>query len=356
MSFAAARPQISVYNEEGTAVGQVQTPAVFKAPIRHDLVNFVHTNLRKNARQATGVKKIAGEQTSAESWGTGRAVARIPRVRGGGTHRSGQAAFGNMCRGGRMYAPLKTWRKWHKRCNINQRRFAMTSAIAATGVPALVMAKGHQIDNVPEIPLVVSNNVENYNKTKQAVALLKAVGAWDDIKRVYATRRIRAGRGKMRGRKHSQKLGPCIVYKNDNGIVKSFRNIPGVNLVPVETLNILRLAPGGHVGRFLIFTQDAAESLDSIYGNFSAGSSAKKGWSIPSAVIQNSDLQSMLQSEEIQSAINAPKKSSTIKRTMKKNPLTNIKAMLKLNPNAATMKRAAYREEAAALAKKAKKD
>merc|ERR1711881_167682 len=336
----------------GNASGSVKTPAVFSAPIRHDLANFVHTQLRKNARQAQGVKRIAGEQTSAESWGTGRAVARIPRVRGGGTHRSGQAAFGNMCRGGRMYAPLKTWRKWHKKCNINQRRFAMTSAIAAAGVPALVMAKGHQIDNVPEIPLVVSNNVENYSKTKQAVTMLKAVGAWDDIKRVYATRRMRAGRGKMRGRKHVQKLGPCIVYNNDNGIVKSFRNIPGESLVPVETLNILRLAPGGHVGRFLIFTQDAAEALDTIYGTMAAGSSAKKNWSIPSAVIQNSDLQSMLQSDEIQSVINAPKKTDTKRRTMKKNPLTNIKAMLKLNPNAAAQKRAAYRAEAAA--KKAK--
>jgi len=352
MSFAAARPQISVYDESGAASGQVATPAVFKAPIRHDLVNFVHTNLRKNARQAHGVKKIAGEQTSAESWGTGRAVSRIPRVRGGGTHRSGQAAFGNMCRGGRMFAPLKTWRKWHKKCNINQRRYAMTSAIAATGVPALVMAKGHQVDSVPEIPLVVSNNVEAYNKTKQAVAVLKALGAWDDVKRVYATRRARAGRGKMRGRTHVQKLGPCIVYANDNGIVKAFRNIPGVSLLNVNQLNVLKVAPGGHVGRFMIFTEDAFKSLDNIYGNFSAGSSSKKSWSIPTAVVQNSDLQAMLQSEEIQSVLNAPKSSDTRKRSAKKNPLTNIRAMLKLNPNAATQKRAAWREEAAA--KKAK--
>merc|ERR1712025_230256 len=304
--MACARPLVSVYDEKGTASGSsITLPAVFKAPIRPDVVNFVHTNIAKNNRAPYAVASNAGEQTSAESWGTGRAVARIPRVRGGGTHRSGQAAFGNMCRGGRMYAPLKTWRKWHKKCNVQQRRFAMTSAIAATGVPALVMAKGHMIDNVPEIPLVVSNNVENYNKTKQAEAMLKAVGAWDDVKRVYATRRMRAGRGKMRGRKHVQKLGPCIVYKNDNGIVKSFRNIPGVNLVPVETLNILRLAPGGHVGRFLIFTQDAAEALDTIYGDMSAGSS-KKGWSIPSAVIKNSDLASMLQSDAIQNVLNAP--------------------------------------------------
>jgi len=47
-------------------------------------------NLNKNNRQAYAVSSKAGHQTSAESWGTGRAVARIPRVSGGGTHRAGQ--------------------------------------------------------------------------------------------------------------------------------------------------------------------------------------------------------------------------------------------------------------------------
>jgi len=83
-----------------------------------------------------------GHQTSAESWGTGRAVARIPRVSGGGTNRSGQGAFGNMCRGGRMFAPTKTWRRWHRHINVNQRRYALCSALAASAVPALIMAKG----------------------------------------------------------------------------------------------------------------------------------------------------------------------------------------------------------------------
>ena len=83
-----------------------------------------------------------GHQTSAESWGTGRAVARIPRVRGGGTHRSGQGAYGNMCRGGRMFAPTKIWRRWHRKINVNQKRYALCSAIAASGIPALVMSKG----------------------------------------------------------------------------------------------------------------------------------------------------------------------------------------------------------------------
>lgn len=47
-------------------------------------------SIAKNKRQAYAVNVKAGHQTSAESWGTGRAVARIPRVGGGGTHRSGQ--------------------------------------------------------------------------------------------------------------------------------------------------------------------------------------------------------------------------------------------------------------------------
>jgi large subunit ribosomal protein L4e len=87
---------------------------VFKAPIRPDIVNFVHTNMAKNKRQAYAVSEKAGHQTSAESWGTGRAVARIPRVNGSGTHRAGQAAFGNMCRSGRMFAPTKASRIQHQ--------------------------------------------------------------------------------------------------------------------------------------------------------------------------------------------------------------------------------------------------
>ena len=73
---------VTAFNENGEAAGQVTLPAVFKAPIRPDVVNFVHTNMAKNARQAYAVHKHAGHQTSAESWGVGRAVARIPRVRG----------------------------------------------------------------------------------------------------------------------------------------------------------------------------------------------------------------------------------------------------------------------------------
>merc|ERR1712243_351103 len=129
-------------------------------PIRPDIVSFVHDKMLKNSRQPYSVNVRAGKQSSAASWGTGRAVARIPRVRGGGTHRSGQGAFGNMCRGGRMFAPTKTWRRWHRPVNQKQRRYALCSSIAASAIPALVMARGHKIDKIPEVPTVVSNAVE----------------------------------------------------------------------------------------------------------------------------------------------------------------------------------------------------
>ena len=96
---------------------QVSLPAVFTAPIRPDVIQLVHTNVAKNARQAYAVSAKAGHSVAAESWGTGRAVSRIPRVPGGGTHRSGQGAFGNMCRGGHRFAATKTWRRWHRKAS-----------------------------------------------------------------------------------------------------------------------------------------------------------------------------------------------------------------------------------------------
>merc|ERR1712117_209590 len=154
MSLSAARPVITVYEDNAVQKPSGSTcalPAVYKAPIRPDIVTMIHNEIAKNHRQPYSVNVDAGHQTSAESWGTGRAVARIPRVRGGGTHRSGQRAFGNMCRGGHMFAPTKTWRRWHRKVGVAQKRYAMCSAIAATGVPALVMAKGHVISNIPEV-------------------------------------------------------------------------------------------------------------------------------------------------------------------------------------------------------------
>ncbi|XP_043268354.1 60S ribosomal protein L4 [Venturia canescens] len=341
MSLSTARPLVTVYTDKNEPSGDsISLPAVFKAPIRPDVVNFVHQQVSKNSRQPYCVSKEAGHQTSAESWGTGRAVARIPRVRGGGTHRSGQGAFGNMCRGGRMFAPTKPWRRWHRRVNVNQKRYAIVSAIAASGVPALVQSKGHMIQEVPEFPVVVSDKIQEYNKTKQAVIFLRRIKAWNDIQKVYKSQRFRAGKGKMRNRRRIQRRGPLIVYGQDQGIRKAFRNIPGVDLMNINKLNLLKLAPGGHVGRFVIWTKSAFDQLDALYGTWRKESKLKAGYNLPFPKMANTDLSRLLKSDEIRKVLRTPRK-RIVRRVKKLNPLTNTRAMLRLNPYAAVLKRSA---------------
>lgn len=302
--MALARPLVSVFNEQGETAGQVTLPAVFKAPIRPDVVHFVHSNMAKNSRQPYAVHKHAGHQTSAESWGTGRAVARIPRVRGGGTHRSGQGAFGNMCRGGRMFAPTKTWRRWHRPINQKQRRFALCSSIAASAIPALVMARGHKIEQVPEVPVVVSDTVESLTKTKAAVALLQRLHAYEDVEKCQSSKKIRAGKGKMRNRRYVMRRGPLVVYNEDHGIKQAFRNLPGVELLSVDRLNLLKLSPGSHLGRFCIWTEGAFQKLDSIYGTQTKPSTEKNNFKLPRAKMANADLPRLINSDEIQQVVN----------------------------------------------------
>ncbi|EGV62376.1 60S ribosomal protein L4B [Yamadazyma tenuis] len=333
----STRPQVSVVSATGEQTStQLPLPAVFSAPVRPDLVHSVFTRVNKNKRQAYAVSEKAGHQTSAESWGTGRALARIPRVGGSGTHRSGQAAFGNMCRGGRMFAPTKTWRRWNIKVNHNEKRYATASAIAASAVTSLVLARGHRVEQVKELPLVVSNDFESVQKTKDAVALLKAVGAHKDVVKVIKSKKLRAGKGKLRGRRFTQRRGPLVVYAEDNGLVKALRNIPGVETAPVKHLGLLQLAPGAHLGRFIIWTQGAFESLDSVYGS-EATKSVKSNYALPSNIISNTDVTRLINSAEIQAVVR-PAGQATQKRAhvLKKNPLKNKQVLLRLNPYAKT--------------------
>lgn len=244
-----------------------------------------------------------------------------------------------------MFAPTKVWRRWHRKIALNQKRYAVVSAIAATAVPALVQARGHKIDAVPEVPLVISDAAESVTKTKQAVAILAAVGAADDVERAAKSRRVRSGKGKLRNRRHVQRVGPLVVYANDDGIVRAFRNVPGVELAHVERLNLLRLAPGGHLGRFVIWTKSAFEALDRVFGDGETPAQGKKGYRLPRPIVANGDLSRLIQSDEVQSVVRAPR-AAPRRAALKKNPLRNLGARIRLNPHAAVVRRAAIRASA----------
>ena len=152
--------------------------------------------------------------------------------------------------------------------------------------------------------------------------------------KVLKSKKLRAGKGKYRNRRWTQRRGPLVVYAEDNGIVKALRNVPGVETANVASLNLLQLAPGAHLGRFVIWTEAAFTKLDQVWGSETVASS-KVGYTLPSHIISTSDVTRIINSSEIQSAIR-PAGQATQKRThvLKKNPLKNKQVLLRLNPYA----------------------
>lgn len=285
-----------------------------------------------NKRQPRGIKFLAGMMKSAHPWGTGRALARVPRVSGSGTHRSGQGAYGNMCRDGRMFAPLRVWRKWQRKTNLKQRRHALASALAASSVAPLVMARGHEIENVPEIPLVVKD-FNNVAKTSELLKILNNIGAGDDLKRSDKSKKIRIGKGKLRNRRYKIRRGPLLVVAGSNKVARqAASNIPGVEVAEVSRLNLLKLAPGGHLGRFVIWDAESFKSLNDIFGSYTEKSKQKKGFVLNRPVLETADLGRLINSDQVQSIVRAPKEREHTHSKLKVNPLKSKEAMARLNP------------------------
>lgn len=266
------------------------------------------------------------------------ACSHLPRSGGSGTPRS------TLARSEKTHCS----NQYSTETNKITRRFATCSALAASSVPSLLFARGHSIHTVPEVPLVVSSTAfkgAKLTKTSAAVALLKAVGAGPDVEKVKNTRKLRAGKGKLRGRRHRQRRGPLVVYDPEadgKELVKAFRNIPGVETSSVFALNLLQLAPGGHLGRFIVWTSSAFTALDKVYGSTSEASALKKDFLLPSNVMAQPDIAKLINSSEVQSVLRPVKGGAVTKRThvQKKNPLRNRQVLLRLNPYAAGFKKA----------------
>jgi large subunit ribosomal protein L4e len=242
-----------------------------------------------------------------------------------------------------MFAPTKVWRKWHQKINLGQKRFATASAIAASSSAALLLARGHHVSTIPEVPLVISSTAFGgaaMHKTSSAVKLLHAIGAGPDLDKVKASRKLRAGKGKLRGRRHKQRRGPLVVYdpeKEGKELARAFRNVPGVETCSVYALNLLQLAPGGHLGRFVIWTSSAFAALDAVYGSTTEPSELKRDFLLPSNVVAQPDITKLINSSEVQSVLRPVKGGAITKRgtVQKKNPLRNKQVLLRLNPYAA---------------------
>jgi len=251
-----------IFDLEGNPIGKTTLPHVFATPLRPDVIKRAVLAIQSHRLQPKGRDPMAGKRTSAESRGTGLGIARIPRIKGG----SGRAAFAPGTVGGRQPHPPTSEKKIARRIPKKEAHLALLSAIAATASKETVASRGHAIEDVPQIPLIVTDSIEELTKTKEVEEALVHLGVLSDIYRARASRKIRAGKGKRRGRKMKQAVGPLIVVAENKGLVDAASNIPGVGIVMVNDLNAEILAPGGHPGRLTLWTNGAIERLDKLYG------------------------------------------------------------------------------------------
>ena len=260
--------KVPVFDIEGKEVEKIQLAEVFQTSFRPDLIKRAVLASRRNRQIPYGVDPRAGKRTSAESWGTGRGAARVPRVKGSRTHSASRAALIPFAVGGRRTHPPEANRNFSEKVNKKERKLAKNSAIAATSDPVLVESRGHIIEEVNYLPLIVTDDLESLKKTKDVHTAFKSLGlSYDLAKAKRRNSHVRAGKGKRRGRKYKNGKSVLLVVANDSGILQAARNIAGVDVVFIDQLNTEHLAPGTHAGRLTIWTKSAIDYLKKLENN-----------------------------------------------------------------------------------------
>ncbi len=257
-----AQKTAEIFDLQGKSTGKITLPTVFSTPLRPDVIKRAVLAIQSNRRQPQGRDPMAGKKTTAESRGTGSATARVPRMKSG----AGRAAFAPSTVGGRQPHPPRIEKKIVRAIPKKEAKLALISAIAATGQKETITSRGHKIGDVTEFPLIVEDAFENLTKASEVENTFANLGIAEDLTRVRDSRSVRAGKGKHRGRKMKQAIGPLIVVVDGKSLVNAASNLPGVQITTVTNLNTEMLAPGTHAGRLTVWTNGAIEKLNTLYG------------------------------------------------------------------------------------------
>lgn len=246
--------QTTVHDLDGDDAGEIDLPDVFDTTVRPDLIARAVNAARANRTQDYGADEYAGFRTPAESPGSGRGIAHVPRS-------NGQARRVPQAVGGRKAHPPKTETDHSLDLNDKERKLAIRSAIAATTDAETVADRGHEFDEELDLPVVVDDEFESLQKTKEVVSFLEAAGLDADIERADEGRSIRAGQGTTRGRKHKTPSSILFVTSSEAGPSRAARNLAGADVATAAEVNTEDLAPGAQPGRLTVFTESAIEEV-----------------------------------------------------------------------------------------------
>jgi large subunit ribosomal protein L4e len=245
---------------DGKSSETLTLPLAFSEPLRPDLVRRAVVASRAARRQPHGTSRTAGRRHSVEWSGKGKGVSRTPRLMGANTG----AQAPNTVGGGAAHPP-RVATIWTKKINVKERRRAFAASLAATREAKLVRARGHAVPEELQLPVVVADPVEELTSSAAARAFLDKLELLPELARAHRTVNERARRGKRRGRRLQRARGILVVTSAPaKGL--GFRNLPGIDVVPVARLSAEDLAPGGDAGRLTLFSKAAVEGLKSRLG------------------------------------------------------------------------------------------
>lgn len=267
--------QVELFSLQGKVVKKISLPELFQTEYRRDLIQKAVIALQSQRRQVYGPSKRAGLETTADYFGRrrggfrqtiNRGISRLPREKlgGGGLGRVKKVP---QAVGGRRAHPPKVEKKLAKKINKKEYQYALKSALAALSQKELVEKRGHLLPpQINKTPLVIEDQIEKINKAKEIIKILKRLGLEEELSRAKE-KKVRAGKGKMRGRKYKKRKSLLIVVNKDKGIGQGGKNIPGVEVVTLHNLNVELLAPGTHPGRLSLWSESAIKNLEKILEN-----------------------------------------------------------------------------------------
>lgn len=255
--LATEPPRVPVYTIDGNIVKEIVLPRVFGLPVRKDLIHRAFLAEFTAQLQPKGRDPMAGKRTTARSFGIGLGIARVPRIPG-----LGRAAFINSAVGGHLAHPPRPEKRIHEEINKKEKRLATALALAATSRIDMVKQRGH-VFSLEHLPVVIEDTIEHkIVRVKDAKTLLEKIGLWDDVERARERTRIRAGKGKRRGRRYIEPKSILFVLENHSSpFANAVKGLPGVDIAEPETINVLHLAPGGVPGRLMVVTEKALNKL-----------------------------------------------------------------------------------------------
>tara|TARA_B110000014_G_scaffold242064_1_gene211359 strand:- start:1033 stop:1845 length:813 start_codon:yes stop_codon:yes gene_type:complete len=250
---------------DGKKDGSIELPNIFETEIKKDVIHKAYINLESHGFQKHSTHATAGQDVVADSNDppTGRGIARIARMKGGGGGRQGQAGEVASTRGGRQAHPPKAEKVIFKKINKKENKLALCSAISATKSKELVIRRGHKIDGINSIPLIVSDEIESVTQTSKMMKVLENLKLLQDVKRLE-NRKKRSGKVALRGRTKKTGKSALFVLADSKNVKNACRSIPGIDACSVKDLSVLDLAPGSDLIRLTIYSKKAIEEISKI--------------------------------------------------------------------------------------------